>query len=129
MSLQFLTVQFIVGDYEDGAYISDLVRVHPAQQEQLLAPSASGTSSGTLKKASTMLKGTLKGLGKGTLRLLSGGSMKRSASATSVSDTELQKIKDKTVEEWKKLRGANKDVARQRYMDLMQVCSLPRLFL
>jgi len=49
----------VVGDYEEGAYISDLIRVHPLQQPQLLA-SGSGDSgaSGTLKKAATLVKGT-----------------------------------------------------------------------
>ena len=119
--LAALRTQYVVGDYEDGAYISDLVRVHPAQQEQLLAPSASATggSGGTLKRASTVLKGTLRGLGKNTLRMFS-GSIKRSSSSSSVSETDLQKIKDKIVMEWKKLRGMNKDAARQAYMEIMQ---------
>lgn len=38
IKLAALRTQFIVGDYEDGAYISDLVKVHPAQSEQLLNP-------------------------------------------------------------------------------------------
>jgi hypothetical protein len=115
-----LTLQFVVGEFEEGAYISDVVRVHPAQQEQLLATSAAGPS-GTLKKASTMLKGTLRGFGKGTLRMLTGGgSMKRSSSSSTVSDADLQKIKDKIVVEWKKLKGFSRDKTRQAYMDIVQ---------
>ena len=90
-----------MGLQEDGAYISDLIKVHPAQQEQLLASDGSGAM-GTLKKAGTMLKGTLKGFGKNTLKRLTGGTIKKSLT---VSDAELAKIKDKIVAEWKKLKG------------------------
>jgi len=118
--LAALRVQYVVGDYEDGAYISDLVRVHPAQQEQLL-PTASGAGpSGTLRKASTVLKGTLRGFGKNTIRVLTGGSIKRSASQASVGDAELAKIKERITAEWKKLKSLDKDGARQQYMEIIQ---------
>lgn len=95
-----------MGDYEEGFYLSDLEKVHPAQQEQLLAPDAAGSgAAGTLKKAAgTVLKGTLRGLGMGTLKKLKSagsGSLKR---ALTVSDAELAKIKEKIVAEWRNLR-------------------------
>ena len=49
--------QFLVGDYEEGAYISDLIKVHPAQEAQLLDTSG---AFGTLKKAGTLLYVRLK---------------------------------------------------------------------
>jgi myosin X len=89
--------------------------VHPAQQEQLLA--ADSGALGTLKKAGTMLKGTLKGFGLNTLKRLTGGTVKKS---TTVSDAELAKIKGKIVDEWKRLRGLDKDGARRQYMEIIQ---------
>merc|ERR1712086_1103338 len=64
--------QFVVGDYEDGDYISDLVKVHPAQQPQLISGNSSsgGTIVGTLMKK--MKSKTLRGFGKGTLKKLKG---------------------------------------------------------
>lgn len=102
----FFSFQYTVGDYEEGFYLSDLEKVHPAQQEQLLAPDAAGSgAAGTLKKAAgTVLKGTLRGLGMGTLKKLKSagsGSLKR---ALTVSDAELAKIKEKIVAEWRNLR-------------------------
>jgi hypothetical protein len=67
-ALFFSVCRYIVGPYEDGAYISDLIKVHPCQQEQLLATDSGAL--GTLKKAGTMLKGTLKGFGLNTLKRL-----------------------------------------------------------
>lgn len=116
IKLAALRTQFIIGPYEDGAYISDLVKVHPSQQEQLLAQD-SGGALGTLKKAGTMLKGTLKGFGKNTLKRLTGGTIKK---GLNVSDAELAKIKEKIVGEWKKLKGLDKDGARLQYMDIVQ---------
>jgi len=55
---------------------------------------------GTLKKAKTMLKGTLRGLGNATLRRLKGGTMKK---VGVVSDAELVKIKANIVDCWKRL--------------------------
>eukprot|EP00049_Salpingoeca_infusionum_P017514 m.353252 g.353252 ORF g.353252 m.353252 type:complete len:1850 (+) comp16718_c0_seq1:158-5707(+) len=114
--LAALRTQFVVGDWEEGAYISDVVKVHPAQQPQLLAPDQGGVS-GTLKKAGTMIKGTLKGLGKGTLRRLRGGTMKKTGEVT---DAEMQKIKDRIVKEWKKLQGMSQDDAREAFMQIIQ---------
>lgn len=99
LQLAALREQYIVGDYIDGAYISDLVKVHPAQREQLLAQEGSG-GTGTLRKAKTMLKGTLRGLGNATLRRLKGGTMKK---VGVVSDAELAKIKENIVQCWKGL--------------------------
>jgi hypothetical protein len=112
-------VQFVVGEYEDGAYISDLIRVHPSQQEQLL-PSAATGPSGTLKKAGTMIKGTLRGFGLGTIKKLT-GSIKRSSSSGSVTpEADIAKVKEAITAEWKKLRGLDKDATRQQYMEIIQ---------
>ena len=91
--------QFLVGDYEEGAYISDLIKVHPAQEAQLLDTSG---AFGTLKKAGTLLKGTLRGFGSNTLRRLRGETIKKTVT---VNDAELAKIKDKIVGEWKRLKA------------------------
>ena len=90
--------QFLVGDYEDGAYISDLIKVHPAQQPQLLGDTG---ALGTLKKAGTLIKGTLRGFGTNTLRRLKGETLQKTGT---VNDAELAKIKDKIVAEWKRLK-------------------------
>ena len=67
--LAALRTQYVVGDYEDGAYISDLVKVHPAQAQPLMT--AGGGVAGTLKKAGTLAKkafsGTLRGFGSSEL--------------------------------------------------------------
>ncbi|EDQ90136.1 uncharacterized protein MONBRDRAFT_36712 [Monosiga brevicollis MX1] len=115
IQLAALRTQFVVGDYEDGAYISDLVKVHPAQQPQLLASDSS--SGGTLKRAGTIIKGTLKGLGMNTLRKLRGGTIKKTGE---VSDAEMKKIKDKIVGKWKTMQGMNNDEAREAYMSIIQ---------
>jgi hypothetical protein len=110
----------MIGDFEEGFYLSDLEKVHPAQQEQLLAPDASGLgAAGTLKKAAgTVLKGTLRGLGMGTLkRLKSGGTLKR---VLTVSDAELAKIKERIVAEWRMLKKMTKEQARQHYMAIVE---------
>ena len=72
VTLAAFRLQYVVGDVEEGAYVSDVVKVHPAQQAQLLAADSSGSSGalGTLKKAGTLFKGTLRGLGSATLRKL-----------------------------------------------------------
>jgi hypothetical protein len=96
--------QFLVGDYEDGAYISDLIKVHPAQETQLMS-SSEGGALGTLKKAGTLFKGTLRGLGQSTLRKLRGESTGQTLKkGPSYSDAEVAKIKDKITSEWKRLR-------------------------
>jgi len=115
LKLAALRTQYVVGDYEDGAYISDLVKVHPAQAEQLLSESSGAL--GTLKKAGTLLKGTLRGFGKNTLKKLTGGTIKKE---TTVSDAELVKIKEKICVEWKKIKGMSKDDARHAYMNIIQ---------
>lgn len=63
------------------------------------------------------MKGTLRGFGKGTLRLLKGGTVKK---GTQVSDAELQKIKSKIVDQWKTLKGLSKDDSRVKYMGVIQ---------
>merc|ERR1712070_1360626 len=114
LKLAALRTQYVVGDYEDGAYISDVIKVHPAQQAQLLASTGlgGGTSTGTLAKAKTMLKGTLRGIGSSTLRRLKGqkgaSTMKKDAAAA-VSDEEMAVIKAGIVEEWKQIKGMDKD--------------------
>eukprot|EP00039_Didymoeca_costata_P001385 m.52055 g.52055 ORF g.52055 m.52055 type:complete len:1903 (+) comp10770_c0_seq2:130-5838(+) len=119
IELAALRTQFVVGDYEDGAYISDLIKVHPAQQPQLLSSSSSGgTIVGTLKKAGTMFKAkTLRGFGKGTLKKLKGdGTMK---GGSKVGDAELEKIKKDIVLAWKPLKGLSPEDARVKFMEII----------
>ncbi len=56
---------------------------------------------GTLKKAGTIIKGTLRGFGANTLRRLKGETLQKHAP---VDDAELAKIKDKIVGEWRRLK-------------------------
>ena len=92
-----------MGDYEDGAYISDLIKVHPAQETQLMANE--GGALGTLKKAGTLFKGTLRGLGQSTLRKLKGESSASTLKkGPTYNDAEVAKIKDKITADWKRLR-------------------------
>ena len=93
------------------------LQVHPAQQPQLLSGDAAAGNSSTLKKAGTIIKGTLKGLGKGTLRRLRGGTMKK---AGEVTDAEMSKIKEKIVVQWKTMQGMSTDDAREGYMSIVQ---------
>lgn len=117
VKLAALRTQYVVGDYEEGAYISDLVKVHPAQSAALMA--VGGGISGTLKKAGTLakkaLKGTLRGFGSSTLRKLKGqGTIKKSEQ---ISEEELSKIKAAIVQEWQRYKGMTADDARLAYMD------------
>eukprot|EP00056_Hartaetosiga_gracilis_P013065 m.213142 g.213142 ORF g.213142 m.213142 type:complete len:1878 (+) comp13789_c0_seq6:2376-8009(+) len=114
IKLAALRTQFVVGDYEDGAHMSSLVKVHPAQQPQV-SSEAGGTGS-TLKKAGTMIKGTLRGLGKGTLRRLRGGTIKKGEG----SDAELKKINDKIVAEWSQMREMTPNECREAYMKIIR---------
>jgi len=116
VKLAALRMQYVVGDYEEGAYISDVVKVHPAQQAQLLGGSGStiGVSS-TLRKVATLAKGTLRGFGKGTLRKLRGGGTKKSGE----SEEEVNVIKGKIVEQWTRCKKMTQDDARIGYMDII----------
>ena len=38
IKLAALRTQYTVGDYEDGAYISDMIKVHPAQAQPMAIP-------------------------------------------------------------------------------------------
>lgn len=117
VKLAALRMQYVVGDYEEGAYISDVVKVHPAQQAQLLGNSGTtlGVSS-TLKKVATLAKGTLRGFGKNTLRRLKGGTMKKKEGE---SDEEVNVIKGKIVEQWTQFKNMTPDDARIGYMDII----------
>jgi len=115
IKLAALRTQRVVGDWEEGAYTSDLLKVHPAQQPQLLAPDAGGVA-GTMKRAGTMIKGTLKGLGSNTLRRLRGKTMKKDGE---VSDKELEAIKTDITKEWKTLVGMSADDALEAYMRII----------
>jgi myosin X len=117
IKLAALRTQYVVGDYIDGAYISDLVKVHPAQAQPLMV--MGGGIAGTLKKAGGTLKkafkGTLRGLGSSTLRKLKGqGTIKKSEQ---ISEEDLQKIKDAIVQQWMQYKGMSANDARLAYMD------------
>jgi len=116
IKLAALRTQRVVGDWEEGAYTSDLIKVHPAQQSQLLAPDSGGVT-GTLKRATTMIKGTLKGLGSSTLRRLRGGGTTKKKD--DVPDSELDIIKAQINEEWAKLVGMPADDAMDGYMQII----------
>jgi myosin X len=116
--------QWMVGDFEEGAYISDVIKVHPAQAEALLAQNSQGTLSsaaGTIKKAVGTIKGTLRGFGKNTLRKLSGGRSGNTLKGIKVlSDAELNKVKGDIVNQWKTMKGYSQDDARLAYMAIIQ---------
>ena len=122
IKLAALRTQYVVGDYEEGAFMSSLVKVHPAQQPQLLSDTGAAAGGSTLKRAGTMIKGTLKGLGRNTIRRLRGGTIKKS---DQVSDAEMKKINDKIVKEWSNMRGMSNDDAREAYMQVIQVRAVP----
>ena len=109
LELAALRTQYTIGDYEDGAYITDLMKVHPAQQPQLLnlasGSSSGGTIMGTLKSgAKKMFRGTLRAFSKGT----------------SVSKAELTKIKDDIKKVWMHHRGMGTNDARKAFMEKIQ---------
>lgn len=117
IQLAALRYQYLVGPWDEGDYVSDLVKVHPLQQAQLLAePSSSGSGiAGTLKKAGTLFKGTLKGLGASTLRRLKG--------ETGIDEQrakDLEKAKGKILTAWKSLKKLDKDSSRVKYMQIVQ---------
>jgi len=109
--------QFVVGDYEDGDYISDLVKVHPAQQPQLISGNSSsgGTIVGTLMKK--MKSKTLRGFGKGTLKKLKGDATLRHGEE--VDPALLKKIKEDICKSWKKFKGVTRDDARKQFMEII----------
>lgn len=115
LELAALKTQHTVGDWEDGAYISDLIKVHPAQRPAMInTVSSGGTIVGTLKAKAKAKFGTLKGFGKGTLKALKGGTLKP---GDQVSDAELEKIKAAILPLWKQHRGMSPEQARVAYMD------------
>ena len=126
LELAALRTQYTIGDYEDGAYITDLMKVHPAQQPQLLnlasGSSSGGTIVGTLKSgAKKMFRGTLRGFSKGTLKKLKAQSSAAAyGEGTSVSEAELTKIKDDIKKEWMELRGMEANDARKAFMEKIQ---------
>jgi myosin X len=126
LELAALRTQYTIGDYEDGAYITDLMKVHPAQQPQLLnvasGSSSGGTIVGTLKSgAKKMFRGTLRGFSKGTLKKLKAQSSAAAyGEGASVSEEELAKIKDDIKKEWMELKGMQADDARKAFMEKIQ---------
>jgi myosin X len=119
VELAALRTQYTVGDWMDGAYISDLIKVHPAQQPQLLVSSSSGgTIVGTLKGSKKKSFGTLRGFSKGTLKKLRGDGTMRPT--VEVDDKVLAKIKDQIVKAWKKLNGLTSEEARIKFMDIIK---------
>ena len=80
-----------------------------------------GGALGTLKKAGTLFKGTLRGLGQNTLRRLKGESTGSTIKKGHVSDAELNKIKDKIVSDWKMLKVTVSAVLSQP-MRLQSAC-------
>ena len=109
--------QYVVGDYEDGDYISDLVKVHPAQQPQLMAAGSSsgGTIVGTLMKK--MKSKTLRGFGKGTLKKLKGDATLKPGQE--VSPEVLKNIKNQICDSWKKRKGLSRTDARVAFMEII----------
>jgi myosin X len=121
IQLAALRMQYSVGDYEAGSYISDLVKVHPAQQPSLIAAGGAGGSSGntivgTLKGGmKKMFKGTIRGMSKGTLKKLkSGGTM---LPETQVSEKEMASIKADILKAWEPLVGMQPEDARKTFME------------
>ena len=86
LELSFSAPRIFHTDIEHGFLL--LEDFGDATYTQLLAQEGSG-GTGTLRKAKTMLKGTLRGLGNATLRRLKGGTMKK---VGVVSDAELAKL-------------------------------------
>jgi myosin X len=114
--LAALRMQYVVGDYEEGAYISDVVKVHPAQQPQLLSVSSGNTIVGTLKKMGKAV-GTLRGFGSRTLKRLKGGTMKKKDGEPT--DEDIVIIKQEIVMCWQQLKNMSVDDARIAYMDII----------
>lgn len=114
--LAALRMQYVVGDYEEGAYISDVVKVHPAQQPQLLSVSSGNTIVGTLKKMGKAV-GTLRGFGSRTLKRLKGGTMKKKDGEPT--DEDIIVIKQEIVMCWQQLKNMSVDDARIAYMDII----------
>eukprot|EP00042_Codosiga_hollandica_P050949 m.618728 g.618728 ORF g.618728 m.618728 type:complete len:169 (-) comp58190_c1_seq25:205-711(-) len=91
----WLSLQFLVGDYEEGASISDLVKVHPAQRH-------SGENFNPVafsQRAVLAIKNI---------------PAKRNQSR------ELQQAKADIISEWKRLKGLSKTRARHAYMEIIR---------
>lgn len=116
LKLAALRMQHKVGDWEEGAFLSDVIRVHPAQMPQLLASTGNtiGVSS-TIKRTINIAKGTLKGFGKSTLKRLRGGSRKK----TEEEEKGINEIKNQVVAQWSDLKGMSESDARIAYMDII----------
>eukprot|EP00118_Oscarella_pearsei_P013163 m.102222 g.102222 ORF g.102222 m.102222 type:complete len:1858 (+) comp37156_c0_seq6:100-5673(+) len=111
--LAALRIQHDVGDYKAGAWIPNLESVYPVKKKPTKEEDLSAMDKGFT------LKGTLRGLGKGTLRKLK--NMDHEDPTQKLADeAELQAIKVGITDQWKKLKGMSRDVAQQQYMDVVR---------
>ncbi|XP_065839578.1 unconventional myosin-X-like [Oscarella lobularis] len=112
--LAALRIQHDVSDYKSGAWIPNLETVYPVKKKDKAGREED------LDKGFT-LKGTLRGLGKGTLRKLKNSNMDNDDPNQKLADeAELQAIKVSITDQWKKLKGMSREVAQQQYMDVIR---------
>jgi myosin X len=114
--LAALRVQYENGDYRAGASIPSIELVYPVKKK------SKDEDMNTMERGFT-LKGTLRGLGRNTLKKLrqgqSGGD-ESSSNKSANDDPELQAVKVAVSDQWKKLQGMPQEVAQQQYMDVMK---------
>ena len=94
LELAALRMQYTIGDYEEGAYITDLIKVHPAQHLERRQTKGSSKTKLTVQTSSTF--------------------------SVAVLETELTKIKDDIKKEWMGVKGMQADDARKAFMERIQ---------
>nr|XP_006819606.1 PREDICTED: unconventional myosin-X-like [Saccoglossus kowalevskii] len=121
--LAALRIQFVKGDYATGTWIDDmgsyycLDKLHsskPIKEKENESPVRSQ------EKRENFLVGTLRGLGRGTLRKLQKASSDDSLLVDEVFKEDLSAVTTAVTEKWKTLKGLSADEAQEKYMAIVK---------